>query len=231
MPLSSPLRGGQRHVARRAQTIRPMESCSATPMRRGVGIGGAVSSAPEPPSTTWRGPTRAEGWEGHVTIYAEVPAVEAALVQAESLGGQRMLGPDEIPRRHRDRSVRRSRGPPYRRRQPHLLRRGARSNSPTYEGDDIREAVLGDERHGRCVARTTDSVRLDGGCPEFRITSVAVQVTIRPPSCPHWAYGTDIRGETHASASARRTSSSTSESHRPPQPHRQYLVDRRNPRC
>jgi len=33
---------------------------------------------------------------GHVTFYVEVPDVEAALVQAESLGGLRVMGPDTI---------------------------------------------------------------------------------------------------------------------------------------
>ena len=49
----------------------------------GVGIGGGV----------WPGP---EGYDGHVTFYVEVPDVEAALAKAESLGGTRMMGPDEV---------------------------------------------------------------------------------------------------------------------------------------
>ena len=49
----------------------------------GVGIGGGVAAAPE-------------GYAGHVTFYVEVPDVEAALAQAESLGGSRMMGPDEV---------------------------------------------------------------------------------------------------------------------------------------
>lgn len=61
-----------------------------------IGIGGAVSAVPERPSSTWRGPTRAEGYEGHVTVYVEVPDVEAALAQAERLGVTRLLGPDEV---------------------------------------------------------------------------------------------------------------------------------------
>ena len=48
----------------------------------GVGIGGGVGAGPE-------------GYEGHVTFYVEVPDVEAALAKAESLGGTRMMGPDE----------------------------------------------------------------------------------------------------------------------------------------
>ncbi|MBA3264212.1 MAG: VOC family protein [Thermoleophilaceae bacterium] len=49
----------------------------------GVGIGGGVTGAPE-------------GYTGHVTFYVEVPDAEAALAQAESLGGSRMMGPDEV---------------------------------------------------------------------------------------------------------------------------------------
>jgi predicted enzyme related to lactoylglutathione lyase len=48
----------------------------------GIGIGGGVGGGPE-------------GYAGHVTFYVEVPDVEAALAQAESLGGTRMMGPDE----------------------------------------------------------------------------------------------------------------------------------------
>ncbi len=33
---------------------------------------------------------------GHVTVYVAVPDVEAALAKAESLGGTRMMGPDEV---------------------------------------------------------------------------------------------------------------------------------------
>jgi len=49
----------------------------------GIGIGGGVGNAPE-------------GYDGHVTFYIEVPDVEAALAKAESLGGTRMMGPDEV---------------------------------------------------------------------------------------------------------------------------------------
>jgi uncharacterized protein len=49
----------------------------------GVGIGGGVGTGPE-------------GYDGHVTFYVEVPDVEAALAKAESLGGSRMMGPDEV---------------------------------------------------------------------------------------------------------------------------------------
>lgn len=49
----------------------------------GIGIGGGVGQGPE-------------GYPGHVTFYVEVPDVEAALAQAESLGGTRMMGPDEV---------------------------------------------------------------------------------------------------------------------------------------
>jgi uncharacterized protein len=49
----------------------------------GVGIGGGVGTGPE-------------GYEGHVTFYVEVPDVEEALAKAESLGGQRIMGPEKI---------------------------------------------------------------------------------------------------------------------------------------
>jgi predicted enzyme related to lactoylglutathione lyase len=49
----------------------------------GVGIGGGVGGAPE-------------GYDGHVTFYVEVPDVEGALAKAESLGGTRVMGPDEV---------------------------------------------------------------------------------------------------------------------------------------
>ena len=50
----------------------------------GVGIGGGVSGA-------------MPGSDGHVTFYVEVPDVEVALAKAESLGGTRLWGPDEVP--------------------------------------------------------------------------------------------------------------------------------------
>jgi uncharacterized protein len=49
----------------------------------GVGIGGGISGGPP-------------GYDGHVTFYVQVPDVEAALAKAESLGGTRMMGPDEV---------------------------------------------------------------------------------------------------------------------------------------
>jgi uncharacterized protein len=49
----------------------------------GIGIGGGVTSGPE-------------GYGGHVTVYVEVPDVEAALARAEQLGGTRMMGPQEV---------------------------------------------------------------------------------------------------------------------------------------
>jgi uncharacterized protein len=48
----------------------------------GVGIGGGVGTGPE-------------GYPGHVTFYVAVPDVEAALAKAESLGGTRLMGPDQ----------------------------------------------------------------------------------------------------------------------------------------
>jgi hypothetical protein len=50
----------------------------------GAGIGGGVGGAPD-------------GYPGHVTFYVEVDDVEAALAKAESLGGTRTMGPDQVP--------------------------------------------------------------------------------------------------------------------------------------
>ena len=49
----------------------------------GVGIGGGIGRGPD-------------GYEGHVTFYVEVPDVEAALAQAQSLGGKRVMGPETV---------------------------------------------------------------------------------------------------------------------------------------
>jgi uncharacterized protein len=49
----------------------------------GIGIGGGIGQAPE-------------GYDGHVTFYAGVDDVEAALAKAESLGGTRMMGPETV---------------------------------------------------------------------------------------------------------------------------------------
>ena len=49
----------------------------------GAGIGGGVGQGPG-------------GYSGHVTFYVEVPDVEAALAKAESLGGTRVMGPEQI---------------------------------------------------------------------------------------------------------------------------------------
>ena len=49
----------------------------------GTGIGGGIGQAPE-------------GYDGHVTFYAGVDDVEAALAKAESLGGTRMMGPETV---------------------------------------------------------------------------------------------------------------------------------------
>lgn len=49
----------------------------------GVGIGGGVATGPD-------------GYPGHVTVYVEVPDVEASLARAESLGGSRVMGPEQV---------------------------------------------------------------------------------------------------------------------------------------
>jgi predicted enzyme related to lactoylglutathione lyase len=48
----------------------------------GVGIGGGVAGY--------------DGVEGGVTVYVEVPDVDAALAKAEELGGSRVMGPDTV---------------------------------------------------------------------------------------------------------------------------------------
>jgi uncharacterized protein len=49
----------------------------------GIGIGGGIGQGPD-------------GYEGHVTFYVGVDDVEATLARAESLGGKRLMGPDEL---------------------------------------------------------------------------------------------------------------------------------------
>ena len=49
----------------------------------GVGISGGIGVGPP-------------DYDGHVTVYVEVPDVEAALVKAESLGGTRLGGPNTV---------------------------------------------------------------------------------------------------------------------------------------
>ena len=49
----------------------------------GIGIGGGIATGPQ-------------GYDGHVTFYVEVPNVEESLAKAESLGGTRMMGPEEV---------------------------------------------------------------------------------------------------------------------------------------
>lgn len=49
----------------------------------GIGIGGGVGQGPE-------------GYSGHITFYVEVPDVDAALAQAQSLGGSRIMGPEKV---------------------------------------------------------------------------------------------------------------------------------------
>jgi uncharacterized protein len=54
----------------------------------GIGIGGGLMALP---------PEMAGDSNGHVTWYVEVADVDAALAKAESLGGQRLHGPDTVP--------------------------------------------------------------------------------------------------------------------------------------
>lgn len=50
----------------------------------GAGIGGGIGGTPD-------------GYAPEVTFFVEVPDVEAALAEAERLGGTRTMGPDEVP--------------------------------------------------------------------------------------------------------------------------------------
>ena len=52
----------------------------------GIGIGGGIAQGPS-------------GYPGHVTVYVEVPNVEESMAKAESLGGTRMMGPEEVQER------------------------------------------------------------------------------------------------------------------------------------
>jgi predicted enzyme related to lactoylglutathione lyase len=49
----------------------------------GIGIGGGVGVGPA-------------DYDGHTTFYVEVADVEAALADAERLGGTRTMGPDQV---------------------------------------------------------------------------------------------------------------------------------------
>jgi uncharacterized protein len=53
----------------------------------------ASSGDPGLPGGIAQGP---EGYPGHVTVYVEVPDVEAALGRAEGLGGKRLMGPEQV---------------------------------------------------------------------------------------------------------------------------------------
>jgi predicted enzyme related to lactoylglutathione lyase len=50
----------------------------------GVGIAGGIGGG-------------MDGYDGHVTFYVEVPDIDDALARAESLGGSRRMGPDQVP--------------------------------------------------------------------------------------------------------------------------------------
>jgi predicted enzyme related to lactoylglutathione lyase len=50
----------------------------------GIGIGGGIMGMP------------AGMGDGYITVYAEVPDVEAALQKAESLGATRLMGPEQV---------------------------------------------------------------------------------------------------------------------------------------
>lgn len=56
---------------------------SANSNADGIGIGGGIFAMPD-------------DMPGYVTVYVEVPDVEASLQQAESLGGKRLMGPEKV---------------------------------------------------------------------------------------------------------------------------------------
>ena len=62
----------------------PIGPTDYTTLENPDGIGGGIGGVPE-------------GYPGHVTFYVQVPDAEGTLAQAESLGGKRMMGPDEVP--------------------------------------------------------------------------------------------------------------------------------------
>jgi predicted enzyme related to lactoylglutathione lyase len=62
----------------------PMGPTDYTTVQDPDGIGGGIGGVPE-------------GYDGHVTWYVQVQDVGETLSQAESLGGQRMMGPDQVP--------------------------------------------------------------------------------------------------------------------------------------
>ena len=66
------------------QFSEPMGPTNYATVQDPNGIGGGVGTGPE-------------GYSGHVTFYVQVPNVGEALDKAESLGGSRMMGPDEVP--------------------------------------------------------------------------------------------------------------------------------------
>ena len=63
----------------------PMGPTNYTVVENLNGVGAGVGGVPD------------DGYHGHVTFYVQVPDAEAALAKAESLGGKRMMGPDEVP--------------------------------------------------------------------------------------------------------------------------------------
>jgi predicted enzyme related to lactoylglutathione lyase len=62
----------------------PMGPTDYSTIEDADGIGGGIGGVPE-------------GYPGNVTFYVQVEDAEATLAQAESLGGKRMMGPDEVP--------------------------------------------------------------------------------------------------------------------------------------
>lgn len=62
----------------------PMGPTDYSVLEEQEGIGGGIGAGPD-------------GYSGHVTFYVQVDDVGASLDRAESLGGKKMMGPDEVP--------------------------------------------------------------------------------------------------------------------------------------
>ncbi len=44
----------------------------------------------------WRDRQAPEGYDGHVTFYIAVDDIEGSLARADSLGGNRVMGPEQV---------------------------------------------------------------------------------------------------------------------------------------
>ncbi|HEY5354132.1 MAG TPA: VOC family protein [Streptosporangiaceae bacterium] len=75
----------------------PVAETVSEPMNYGFVNGGTTSDGTGIPGGVGGGVGGGAGCDGHVIFYVGVPSVEAALQRAESLGGQRQMGPVKAP--------------------------------------------------------------------------------------------------------------------------------------